>query len=130
MQILKFRYGSYLGNYQEFTSSNKTYPQDATYVYLIKTIHASTCLACCTNECIKKLQTNKLLAYSRTRYFTFINVGKLNDHILLDNTMPSWSTCYLPRCKCPTWLRLDILCLLETQTNNETTLHTQPKPSR
>jgi hypothetical protein len=38
------------------------------------------------------------------------------------NTIPSWllpCTCYLPRCKCPARLRLDILCILEAPPTNE-----------
>jgi hypothetical protein len=46
-----------------------------------------------------------------------------------DNTIPSWllpCNCYLPRCKCPTRLRLDILCILGAPTTTNPLLKPNP----
>lgn len=84
-------------------------------------------LSCCTNQHENNLYTNKrnkvvhtlaatLMAPPTTRCFTLINASKTNDHTL-ENLVLSWllpCTCYLPRCKFPAKLRLDILSILGT----------------
>lgn len=95
----------------------------------------NTCLhllSCCTNTRINNLCTNRhndalhaiaqtLLAHPTTRYFIFINAGKIKDKPP-NNTIPTRllpCSCYLPTCKCLATLRPYILCLLGTTTTHK-----------
>jgi hypothetical protein len=126
-QLLKFRYGQYMGNARKHLFWSELHPN----------INCSVCrmtqpdtwlhiLLCCTEPHIHKLRINthnkavqevrKMLISNATSHcFIRVNAGKSDGHAH-ENTVPNWllpCSCnnQTQRCQCNAKLRLDILCI-------------------
>jgi hypothetical protein len=126
-QLLKFRYGQYMGNARKHLFWSELHPN----------INCSVCrmtqpdtwlhiLLCCTEPHIHKLRINKhnkavhevrkmLISNATSRCFIRVNAGK-SDGQAHKNTVPNWllpCSCnnQTQRCQCNTKLRPDILCI-------------------
>jgi hypothetical protein len=126
-QLLKFRYGQYMGNARKHLFWSELFPN----------INCSLCrmtqpdtwlhiLLCCTEPHIHKLRINRhnkavheirklLISNTKARCFILVNVGK-SDGQTQENTVPNWllpCSCnnQTQRCQCNARLRPDILCI-------------------
>jgi hypothetical protein len=126
-QLLKFRYGQYMGNARKHLFWNELFPN----------INCSLCrmtqpdtwlhiLLCCTEPNIHKLRINRhnkavyeirklLISNTKSRCLTLVNADKSNGQPQ-ENTVPNWlllCSCNNPthRCQCNARLRPDILCI-------------------
>jgi ribonuclease HI len=126
-QLLKFRYGQYMGNARKYLFWNEQFPnincslcrmiQPDTWLYI---------LLCCKEPNIHTLRISRhnkavheirklLISNTKSRCFTLVNAGK-SDGQTHENTVPNW---LLPcncnnqtqRCQCNAKLRPDILCI-------------------
>jgi hypothetical protein len=115
-QLLKFRYGQYIGNARKHLFWNELFPN----------INCSLCrmtqpntwlhiLLCCTEPHIHKLRINRhnktvheirklLISNTKSHYFTLVNAGKFEGQPQ-ENTVPNWLLPYscnnqTQRCQC------------------------------
>jgi hypothetical protein len=116
-QLLKFRYGQYMGLFPNINCSLCRMTQPDTWLHI---------LLCCTEPHIHKLRINRhnkavheirklLISNTKARCFILVNVGK-SDGQTQENTVPNWllpCSCnnQTQRCQCNARLRPDILCI-------------------
>jgi hypothetical protein len=134
-QLLKFRYGQYMGNMRKYLFWNELFPN--INFSLCRIIQPDTwlhILLYCTEPHIHKLRINRhnkavqeiqkfLISNTKSRCYTLMNAGK-TDEQPQENTIPHW---LLPcncnnqtqRCQCNAKLRPDILCIRNHPYNGE-----------
>jgi hypothetical protein len=142
-QILKFRYGQYMGNTRKHLFWNDLFPN--VNCSLCRIIQPDTwlhILLCCTEPHIHKLRINRhnkavqeirkfLISNTESQCYTLMNAGKA-DGQAQENTIPHWllpCTCnnQTQRCQCNAKLRPDILCIRNHPYNAEPP--NQPNPT-
>jgi hypothetical protein len=134
-QLLKFRYGQYMGNARKHLFWSELFPNINCSLYRMTQpdtwLHI---LLCCTKPHIHKLRINRhnkvvheirklLISNTKAQCFILVNVGK-SDGQTQENTVPNW---LLPcsynnqtqRCQCNARLRPDILCIWNHPYNAE-----------
>jgi ribonuclease HI len=126
-QLLKFRYGQYMGNARKYLFWNELFPNiNCSLCRMIQPDTWLHILLCCKESNIHRLRISRhnkavheirklLILNTKSRCFTLVNAGKLEGHIQ-ENTVPNWllpCSCnnQTQRCQCNAKLRPDILCI-------------------
>jgi hypothetical protein len=126
-QLLKFRYGQYMGNARKHLFWSELYPNiNCSLCRMIQPDTWLHILLCCTEPHIHKLRINRhnkavheirkmLISNTTSHCFILVNAGK-TDGQAHENTVPNWllpCSCnnQTQRCQCNAKLRPDILCI-------------------
>jgi hypothetical protein len=124
-QLLKFRYGQYMGNVRKHLFWSEQYPnENCSLRHMIAPDTWRHILLCCVEPHIHKLRINRhneavedikkfLISNTQSRCFTLMNTRKFNGQPQ-ENTTPNWllpCSCNTEsnRCQCNARLRPDIL---------------------
>jgi hypothetical protein len=126
-QLLKFRYGQYMGNARKHLFWNELYPNInclkkqndttrymATYTTMLHRAHIHKLRINRHNKAVHEIH-KFLISNTKSRCFTLVNAGK-SDGQPQENTVPNWllpCSCNNPtqRCTSNAKLRPDILCI-------------------
>jgi ribonuclease HI len=134
-QLLKFRYGQYMGNARKHLFWNELFPNiNCSLCRMIQPDTWLHILLCCKEPNIHRLRISRhnkavheirklLISNTKSRCFTLVNAGKSEGHIQ-ENTVPNWllpCSCnnQTQRCQCNAKLRPDILCIRNHPYNAE-----------
>jgi hypothetical protein len=134
-QLLKFRYGQYMGNARKHLFWSELFPNiNCSLCRMIQPDTWLHILLCCKEPNIHKLHISRhnkavhkirklLISNTKSRCFTLVNAGKA-DGQTQENTVPNWllpCSCNIQtqRCQCNSKLRLDILCIRNHPYNAE-----------
>jgi hypothetical protein len=134
-QLLKYRYGQYMGNTRKYIFWSEQYPNvNCSLCHIIEPDTWRHILLCCTEPYIHKLRITRhnkvvqhirksLISNTKSRCFTPMNTGKFNGKPQ-ENTLPNWllpCSCNTQtnRCQYNARLRPDILCIQNLPYNSE-----------
>jgi hypothetical protein len=134
-QLLKFRYGQYMGNARKHLFWNELFPNiNCSLCRIIQPDTWLHLLLCSTEPHIHKLRINRhnkevqeickfLISNTESRCYILMNAGKTNEQSQ-ENTVPNWllpCTCnnQSNKCQCNAKLRPDILCIRNHPDNSE-----------